>query len=138
MNKKLKYLLLGLVLLLAGATPFFSTKRFPETSKVEVAQSQATLIIDFGGGNKISSSFFPQSGTTVFDALKKVAEEKNITLETQQYDFGIFVKAVGGYKSNAKKAWIYFVNGAPGQVAADKRGVKAGDTIEWRYIKPTE
>lgn len=136
MNKRLKYFILLLIILLAGVSLFYSVKRTPDVSKVEVAQTQATLVIDYGSGNKVASSFIPRPGQTVFDALKSVAEEKSIALDTQQYDFGVFVKAIGGYESSAEMAWIYFINGASGQIAADKQEIKAGDTVEWRYTKP--
>ena len=67
-----------------------------------------------------------------------MTEEKGITLEIQQYDFGVFVKTIAGYPSTANKAWIYFINGNSGTVAADKQEIKAGDLIEWRYIPPSE
>ncbi len=136
MKKNFKYLLLGLVIFLAGATFFLSVRKAPMSPKVEVAQTQATLVIDYGNGNKIASSFIPEQGESAYGALKSVAEEKKITLDTQQYDFGIFVKSIGGYESSADMAWIYYINGTSGMVAADKQEIKAGDTIEWRFVKP--
>ena len=73
---------------------------------------------------------------TAFDALKNLAEKENISLETQQYDFGIFVKSIDGKESSAETAWIYFVNGESGTVAADLYKLKPGDVVEWKYIKP--
>jgi hypothetical protein len=72
--------------------------------------------------------------TTAFDLLKNLTEKNNINLQTKQYDFGTFVQAVGDKESTAKKAWIYFINGQSGQVAADKYVVKEGDIIEWKYV----
>lgn len=75
--------------------------------------------------------------STVFDALQAVATEKNIPLKTKQYDFGIFVEEIGNKPITKDHAWLYFVNGISGDVAADKKILKSGDSVEWRYMKPT-
>ena len=134
MTKKLKFLLLAL--LLAFGLGLFYSQKTPQPQKKESAQTQAAIIIDYSDGKKESASFVPQSGQTAFDALKVLAEEKNISLETQQYDFGVFVRAIGGYPSSSEHAWIYFVNGTAGVVASDQQEIKPGDIVEWRYTKP--
>jgi hypothetical protein len=72
-----------------------------------------------------------------FEALKSVADEQQIVLKTKQYDFGIFVERIGNFSSSNESAWLYFVNGISGETAADKKILKTGDTVEWRYMKPT-
>ncbi|MEK7113169.1 MAG: DUF4430 domain-containing protein [Patescibacteria group bacterium] len=140
MTKKLRLILLFLLLVI-GFTLFSFLRNKSQTENLqsypaEVPQSQTTLVIDYGDGKRESSSFVPRQGQTVFDALKEIAQQKGIVLDTKQYDFGIFVKAIGGYESSNEKAWIYFVNGASGTVAADQHQIKAGDLIEWKYTKP--
>ena len=39
---------------------------------------------------------------------------------------------------SAQMAWIYHVNGESGTIAADKMKVNPGDTVEWKYIPPSE
>lgn len=77
------------------------------------------------------------SAATVFDALSQVAEKNHIVIKTKQYDFGVFIESINGKESGKDYAWLYFVNGKAGDVAADKKMVKTGDTVEWRYMKPT-
>ncbi len=36
------------------------------------------------------------------------------------------------------KYWQYYVNDKLGEVAADKKEVKAGDRVEWRFEKVPE
>lgn len=105
----------------------------------ESAQVQNTrLLIDYSDGF-ISSYEFDQSteGKTVYELLTKASQDQNIPIETKQYDFGVFVESINGYRSGTSKSWIYFVNGESGQVAADQMKVKNGDLIEWKYLTPT-
>jgi hypothetical protein len=74
---------------------------------------------------------------TVFDALQTVTTEKHIPLKTKKYDFGIFVEEIGDKPTLKDHAWLYFVNGISGDIAADKKTLHTGDSIEWRYMKPT-
>lgn len=138
MTKKLKYLLLALVLVLIGVGFFYTKNSSSLPSQKNISQDQVTLTIDYGNGKKETASFTPQVGQTAFGILKSFTQEKGIPLDTQQYDFGVFVKTIGMYPSTKDFAWIYFVNGASGTIAADKQEVKSGDTVEWRYTKPQE
>lgn len=102
----------------------------------EESNESVLLVLDFGGG-QVSSYTLPfQNGVTAFSVLKVISERKDIALETQQYDFGIFVKSIDGKESSAEMAWIYFVNREPGSVASDQHTLKAGDVVEWKYVKP--
>lgn len=73
---------------------------------------------------------------TPYDALVLIAKKNNLDLQTKQYDFGIFVEGIGNQKNTKDKAWIYFVNGKSGEVAADKYELKQGDIVEWKYTTP--
>lgn len=100
-------------------------------------QQKIDMKIVFGQDDEVNISYFPwKDELTVFDLLTKVSEKNGIPIESKQYDFGIFVESIGGYKNTNEKAWIYFVNGKSGQVSADKQQVSPGDLIEWKYIKP--
>jgi hypothetical protein len=74
--------------------------------------------------------------TTVYDALVQVSSRAAIPVEKKQYDFGVFVEKIGDYGNTKEKAWIYYVNGVSGDVAADKKSIKNGDVVQWRYEKP--
>ncbi|OGG11690.1 hypothetical protein A2Z00_00685 [Candidatus Gottesmanbacteria bacterium RBG_13_45_10] len=86
-------------------------------------------------GDKIAS-YDGIPAQTVFDALKEVSTQRHDTLATKQYDFGIFIEAIGEYANTKDNAWVYSVNGKSGEVAADKYVVKNGDIVEWKYTKP--
>jgi len=75
---------------------------------------------------------------TVFGALKTFAEENNFDLEyNYKYaEFGVFIESIAGVKNGTdNKYWQYYVNSKLGEVAADKKEVKTGDKVEWRFEK---
>ena len=73
---------------------------------------------------------------TAYEALQAAAKNRGWQVEVKQYDFGNLVEAINGQKNTPEKAWIYFINGQPATQAADKQELKAGDVVEWKYIKP--
>lgn len=74
--------------------------------------------------------------SNAFDALATVTRTHAISLITKKYDFGIFVERIGNLTNSKNNVWIYYVNGASGDVAADKKSVKNGDVVGWKYTKP--
>lgn len=74
---------------------------------------------------------------TVFDALKKLAEENKFDLKyNNNSSFGVQVESIVDIKNGTDgKYWMYYVNGALGDLAADKKKLKAGDKVEWRFEK---
>jgi len=108
----------------------------PKEQQTETQQIPAvTLVIDDG---EHISTFSGIPAATAFEALTKTAWEQNITLKTKQYDFGIFVEAIGGKEMIDDRSWIYFVNNVSATVAADKQPLQSGDTVSWRYMKPSD
>ncbi len=137
MKKKLLYII-PILLIVFGAVLFKTSNdsSSPTESVEQEVPENIELIINYGNGNSSSHSLNTSGEETAFSILEKIAKEKKIALNTQQYDFGIFVKAIGEKESSAEMAWIYFVNGESGQVAADQYQLKAGDKVEWKYIAP--
>lgn len=107
----------------------------------ENADSEKTvnLFVDFGNGEvqTLEKTVNNEEKLTVFGILEKFAEEEGVELESQQYDFGVFVKSIAGYEGSAETAWIFFVNGESGQVSADQYELKNGDVVEWKYLEPS-
>jgi hypothetical protein len=136
MKKLFLYLFLTF-LFIAGIGLYFrkSGLNFPAPPTPKLHEIKSEISIDFGDGNIVKSSTI--QGQTVFDLLNKLVEENKIEIKTKQYDFGILIESIGGKPNTKDKAWIYFVNSESAQVAADKYLLKAGDKVEWRYIKPT-
>ncbi len=96
--------------------------------------STATVVLDTGKEVSTVSGIFAGNA---YAALTALAEQKRIEVITKQYDFGVFVQQIGPLANTKEKSWIYFVNGKAGTVAADKQSLNAGDTVEWKYMKPT-
>lgn len=142
---KLAVISLGLLFLLWVASWFglfgligsSNTKLQEVSAPTSIEVSQATITLDFGDGKVINDKLETDESTTAYSALIKLAENNNLELKTKQYDFGVFVESINGLKSGADMAWIYFVNGESGQVAADQMEVNPGDKVEWKYIKPS-
>jgi len=142
MSKKYFILILAAVAVVLAALFFI-----PKTQTVNVVsisptpiikEEKATLVLDYGDGNSPGYTVEINEDSTAFSVLKAISDKENIPLVTQQYDFGIFVKSIGGKESGADMAWIYHVNGESGTIAADKMKVNPGDTVEWKYIPPSE
>lgn len=102
-----------------------------QNTDTEIRPAQVT--IDTGDGNNVNGEYLPDGQMTAYSILERLSQDKNIPLETQQYDFGIFVQSLDGKESSVEKYWIYYVNGESGQQAADKVVLKDGDKIEWKY-----
>ncbi len=106
------------------------------TPEIKIQGFKTTLTLDYGNGNINSYEVAAKEGDTAFSILKSEAEKQGIYLETQQYDFGVFVKKIGDLESTAKKAWIYYVNEVSGDKAADSFTLKENDKVLWKYETP--
>lgn len=102
----------------------------------EVQNQTATLIIDYGNNETTSYQQKLDENSTAFSILENATNELGITLITEQYDFGVFVKSINNLESTAEMAWIYFINGESGQIAADQAKLDTNDTVEWKYLEP--
>lgn len=148
----LKGLIIGLgILLVVIALSFIganvaSKTNVPDASPVPVvSESQSdkessgiSYVINKGGGQKpLKLDYTLREGErqTVFDILKDLSREKNIGLEySNDARYGIFVESIAGIKNGTdKKYWQYYINDVLGDVAADKKEVKAKDVVEWRF-----
>jgi len=73
-----------------------------------------------------------QADDTAWSVLQGLAAEGKITLDSQQYDFGIMVKEINGVKGGeGGKYWMYYVNGNPPSIGADSYILGPGDSILW-------
>ena len=103
---------------------------------LEEKGQSVTLVVDFGDGNVHRFSKDWNTEDTAYSLLETYAENRGVEFSKTQYDFGVFVESIGGKESTQDIAWIYFINGASGDVAADKYELSSGDQVEWKYIKP--
>ena len=133
-----KYILpIAIVLSITGLFVFRNPilNRFQAPVKTVQPENKIAVTLDIEYGDKTVKNFnyTTTKDETAFSVLKNVAERENITLETKQYDFGVFIQKIDKFESTAKNAWIYYVNGEAGQVAADQYKVKDGDNITWKF-----
>ena len=73
--------------------------------------------------------FFAAWGTSVFDALRRVAE-----VEYDDYPgLGVFVKSIDNLSNTGNKWWLYKVNGVYGTVSASRFLLENRDSVVWEY-----
>jgi hypothetical protein len=94
-------------------------------------QEAPKLMIDFGDGKV--STYSGIQADNVYELLTESALQEGWLLKTKKYDFGVLVEEIEGKKNTSDKAWMYFVNGEAGKVAADKYKLEPSDVVEWRY-----
>ncbi len=134
----MKRVILGiLILVLIGCEPVVTERmeERPEPVGVEEAKGEISLVIDDGENQKVYE-MESREGLTVLGGLEAIAEREGLELEVEEYDFGRLVVGIEGKNNSEKKAWIYLVNGASGEVGAGEKSVKAGDEIRWEYKEP--
>lgn len=108
---------------------------------IEKAETDGVLYIINRGEENISEYQIEISNnSTVFSLLEELAEKEDFETETSFYsEMGVFVESIDGFKGGTdNKWWQYWINGKLGEVAADKKQVKAKDVIEWKFEVPLE
>lgn len=75
------------------------------------------------------------ASSTVFSALRLLGERENFPVIYKDYpEMGVLVESIGGVASGTEnKYWQYWVNDVLGDVASDKKTLKAGDRVEWKF-----
>lgn len=140
-NKKRAFIIIIIAAALFTASIFifdFQDSGEPQPSSKEESLNQAqnestALSINFGD-KKETFKAEPGEDTTVYDFLKKAAEEKDITLKTKEHEFGIIIIQIGE-KENTKsdKNWLFYVNGEMAKEAVNKINLEEGDKVEFKY-----
>lgn len=104
----------------------------PETQ----IKKEISLIIDYGEGSPLLAKSEFEEGMTAFSLLNEKAEELSLNIETETYDFGTLIKAIGE-KENGEdgKYWLYYVNEEMPMVACDKKEISSGDKVEFKFEK---
>lgn len=139
MRKDVKIMIsIGTFLILAAFLIFsfqkVNLKEKPGTPIKQEISTGVTLIVDFGGGEVERFDREPREGMTAFDLLKEGAGRLNLSLETKTYDMGIFIEVIGDKKNGQEgKYWLYYVNDEMPMVSADKKEIKPGDKVEFKF-----
>jgi len=106
----------------------------------QVIQGRVLYTINKGEGVISEYQIEIYSTSTVFVLLEELAGKGNFEIKTTFYpEMGVFIESINGLRGGMdNKWWQYWVNGKLGEVAADKKQVKAKDIIEWRFEVPPE
>jgi len=80
----------------------------------------------------------PKKNSTVFSLLEELAKREDFEVKSTIYPgMGVFIESINGVKNGTDgRYWQYWVNDKLGEVAADKKEIKGGDKIEWRFEVP--
>lgn len=132
MKNFIKITILAVVIII-GVWLIFSNRAIEPDFQEETesfSEEKVVLIIDDGEARPKTFEEKLTKGMTAFALLEK----SGLTLKTKQYDIGIFVEAIGD-KENGQdgKYWLYYVNGEMPQLAVDKKELKTGDKVEFKF-----
>ena len=110
-------------------------KNITEVIIKKIQQEKVLYIIDKENGNINSYQISLPQNSTVFSLLEELAKRENLKVESKVYEgMGVFVESIDGVKNGTeKKYWQYWVNSELPPVAADKKEVKKGDKVEWKF-----
>jgi len=133
----------GGIIIIVGIWLVFSKEISQSISqkKIEISpeniKQEVFLVIDNGKESPLTFEAEFKEGMTAFDLLKEKTEESNIVLKTKSYDIGLMIEAISDKENgDSGKYWLYYVNGEMPQVAADKKELKIGDNVEFKFETP--
>jgi len=106
-----------------------------ENTLRKIQEKRVLYLIDKGNGDIDSYKIAPSENSTVFSLLEKLSARENFKIEFTVYqEMGVLIKSIDGVENGTdNKYWQYWVNGELPMVAADKKEVKVGDKIEWKF-----
>jgi hypothetical protein len=106
-----------------------------ENTLSKIREKRVAYIINKGNGIIDSFKISPSQNSTVFSLLEELSQRESFKIEFTFYQgMGVLVKSIDGVENGTdNKYWQYWVNGELPMVAADKKEVKAGDRIEWKF-----
>ena len=76
-----------------------------------------------------------ENGSTVYDAMKKLGDDKKsgFTFHAKEYSsMGNFVDSINGVPGTPGKYWLYYLNGKKASLGVSKNKIKNGDIISWK------
>lgn len=119
----------------ANLTPTASSQPEQPLPEQEPASISVKLVIQ-GPGISTSGKISVQSGSSVYQVLKKGSNQLDFSLKTSQHSsLGIFVEGIAGIRNNPKtnSYWLYYVNGQFASRGVSLQTVQEGDIITWSY-----
>lgn len=103
-----------------------------------VSSQRASLMIDYGNGMvRVYPDIAVAPGETMLQLLEKQTAIATLELRTKEFSgLGRLVERIGEMENgDGGKYWQYWVNNVSIPYAADKYVVRAGDVIEWKFLK---
>lgn len=137
MNKRIFIFSIAILgLTLAGAGCFTTTVSTDTADNAAVNEIAAVLRIDNGEGSVLTYDGTIQENTTALAFLKNMAEEKQFTVETKEYEgLGELVDGINGKKGTNTEFWLFSVNDVPATVGAGAYTVAENDIVEFKWTK---
>lgn len=101
----------------------------------QTAQEMVSCIIDRGDGNVNLYQIIPPESLTVFSLLEELAQRENFKIEFTIYEgTGALVESIDGVRNGTdNKYWQYWLNEELPMTAADKKEIRGGDKVEWKF-----
>ncbi len=110
-----------------------------EKAAAPVEQAQgASVLIDTGADLFGFPNIQVNDGNTVWSVLERLSQQQvDLGVESEQYqDMGRLVKSIKGFANGTDgQYWQYWLNNKYADLAADKKPVKPGDVIMWKFTK---
>jgi len=129
------FIVLSILIVFFGRNIFFREKPIQAPLESIIGIGEVTYIINKGAEGEINQYQMEiKEDSTVFTLLKELRERKDFNITFKEYDIGVFIESIDGYKNGTdNKYWQYWVNNMLSEVAADKKKVKNNDKIEWKF-----
>lgn len=106
-----------------------------ETTELVVYKS----VLDYGNGRVDTYTISGKAGITVFEILKQVTSQNNITVDSKYYEgMGYLITQIGDKKNgDDNKYWQYTVNNVMATVSADTYVLENKDNniIKWKFAE---
>lgn len=121
-----KVIALLLSLMMAASLCVFAEGEEP------AAAAQVTLRVEGVAANLYYGPVTLEENDSVLSVLCRALDEKEITYEVQESDYGKYLAAIGedaSAKFGGWDGWMYYVNGVEGAVGIDSYNPVAGDSI---------
>jgi len=150
LNSKLAFLILGILAI--GTIYLFERESLSTEKEInnltqketaisegmvgQIAQERVLYTIDKGEGDVVSYQMILSENSTVFSLLEELANRENFKIEFTVYEgMGVLVEDIDEVRNGTdNKYWQYWVNEKLPMVAADKKEIKEGDKVEWKFV----
>jgi len=150
LNSKLAFLILGILAI--GTIYLFERESLSTEKEInnltqketaisegmvgQIAQERVLYTIDKGEGDVVSYQMILSENSTVFSLLEELANRENFKIEFTVYEgMGVLVEDIDEVRNGTdNKYWQYWVNEELPMVAADKKEIKEGDKVEWKFV----